>query len=248
MWNLDIAARCDIGCVRKNNEDMILVSSYMIRDESLHVEVHVGDEDRYIVAVADGMGGHSGGEIASEEVLKSLDKLFDSLPKHLDAVAFKDRLFAWLEKINNLFNFQGKERKELKKMGTTLVGLILYEKKAFWINSGDSRLYRFHNGELKQITYDHSLDNFTGNVESPNVIVNCIGGGCLTSYLDIEDFTNEIMPGDVLVVCSDGLYRMLSKKDMEYVLTASGSAEHLCDAAVAQGGIDNISVCTIKIK
>jgi len=133
-------------------------------------------------------------------------------------------------------------------MGTTLVGFMVYENKFFWINCGDSRIYRYHSGMLTQISSDHSLNNLMGVHEHSNVIVNCIGGGCKTSYIDLVEFTEYVTDGDLFILCSDGLTDMLGDIEIERVLAAGGASEELCAAAITAGGYDNISVCAVKVK
>src|SRR5574344_2235374 len=247
MLNFDISATSDKGCVRTNNEDMILVSTRFIRDNSLHIRVEIGDKDRYIVALADGMGGHNAGEVAREEALKSLCDSFYQIPPEMNISSFDELLYGWLEKINQKISVQGFENPRLMGMGTTLVGWIKYEQYLFWMNCGDSRLYRFRNGILTQLSNDHSLSNLTGEKQHSNVIVNCIGGGCKTSYIDLVEFSEDMNKGDVFILCSEGLSDMLSDVEMERVLAAGGTSEELCAAAVTAGGYDNVSVCVLKM-
>lgn len=247
MLNFNIWATSDKGCIRTNNEDMILVSTRFIRENSLHIRVEMGDKDRYIVALADGMGGHNAGEVASEEVLKNLCDSFYKLPSGLNISSFNELVYVWMEKINQRLSFLGSENTRLNGMGTTLVGLIKYEDSLFWMNCGDSRLYRFRNGILSQLSEDHSLSNLTGEKRHSNVIVNCIGGGCKTSYIDFVEFSDDINKGDVFIMCSDGLSDMLSDVEIERVLAAGGTSEELCAAAITAGGYDNVSVCVLKI-
>lgn len=247
MLNLDIKATSDKGRVRTNNEDMILINGTFIRDNTIHRHVQVTDQGKYITAIADGMGGHNGGEVASEIVLKSLCSLFRRLSHHLNISLFNETVYVWMDKINKRLEKNGKESDDLYGMGTTLVGFIVYENKFFWINCGDSRIYRYHSGMLTQISNDHSLSNLMGVNERSNVIVNCIGGGCKTSYIDLVEFTESVTDGDLFILCSDGLTDMLGDIEIERVLAAGGASEELCAAAISAGGYDNISVCTVKV-
>ena len=133
-------------------------------------------------------------------------------------------------------------------MGTTLVGFIHYDGKFFWMNCGDSRLYRLRDGKLTQVSTDHSLRNAYGNNEPSNIIINCIGGGCQTSYLDICEFRDQVQQGDIYMLCSDGLNDMIDDKIIEAELTTNGTANALIEAAYAAGGGDNVSVAVIKVE
>lgn len=210
MFKLTINACSDKGCVRNNNEDMVLVSNVFVRSDSYRVETDVDDNGRYIVAVADGMGGHRSGDVASEETLKSLSTTFISIPNNLEIGAFNESFYEWLDSINKFIERLGLRNERYRGMGTTLAAIVIYEDKIFWLNCGDSRIYRYRNGVLRQISHDHSLSNLTGNQDNPNVIVNCIGGGCKTSYIDLVEFTKDLMPNDMYLLCSDGLDKMLT--------------------------------------
>lgn len=80
-----------------------------------------------------------------------------------------------------------------------------------------------------------------------NVIVNCIGGGCKNSYIDLVEFSDSVNDGDIFILCSDGLNDMLSDVEIERVVAGGGGSEELCAAAISAGGYDNVSVCVIKV-
>jgi len=243
---LHITAISDVGRIRSNNEDMVMVGERQIRNGSWETTFHLTDDSHYLVALADGMGGHNAGEVASEVTLNSLRETFCMFPKGMSVSALNERVYAWVRHINHKLETMGHEDGRRHGMGTTLVGVLYYEGHVFWLNSGDSRLYLFRNGQLQQLTTDHSLSNLTGRMEQRNVIVNCIGGGCNTSYIEMNEFTHKLQPGDTLMLCSDGLSDLLSDVDMERLLVANASVSDLCSAALAAGGNDNVSVCLIK--
>jgi len=80
-----------------------------------------------------------------------------------------------------------------------------------------------------------------------NVITNCIGGGCTTSYIDMVTCTSYVEPGDIFMLCSDGLTDMVNDKNIEALFNDGADANRLCQAALDAGGFDNVSVCVIKI-
>ena len=133
-------------------------------------------------------------------------------------------------------------------MGTTLVGVAYYNNEFYSLNCGDSRLYRFRNHQLVQLTTDHSLSNLVGDEKRTNVITNCIGGGSKSSFIDMVTMTNDIMSDDVYLLCTDGLTDMLSDKAISELLEGKADADTLCSAAIEAGGIDNVSCCVISIK
>lgn len=241
-----MTAASKVGCVRSQNEDMVLLGSHFVRNDAFSTRVDLTNSDRYIMAVADGMGGHNRGDVASSDALHNLEFYFHDLPTGLSPESIKDKFEDWLDSINNIIDSKGRSDEQYKGMGTTLVGLAFYEGQFYTLNCGDSRLYRFRDGDLTQLTSDHSLSNMLGSSQHSNVITNCIGGGATSSFIDIVNITDDIKEGDVYMLCSDGLTDMLSDSII-YTLLAEGSdANTLCDAAVAAGGLDNVSCCVLQ--
>ena len=241
-----MTAASKVGCVRSQNEDMVLLGSHFVRNDAFSTRVDLTNSDRYIMAVADGMGGHNRGDVASSDALHNLEFYFHDLPTGLSPESIKDKIEDWLDSINNIIDSKGRSDEQYKGMGTTLVGLAFYEGQFYTLNCGDSRLYRFRDGDLTQLTSDHSLSNMLGSSQHSNVITNCIGGGATSSFIDIVNITDDIKEGDVYMLCSDGLTDMLPDSII-YTLLAEGSdANTLCDAAVAAGGLDNVSCCVLQ--
>lgn len=246
MRYINVSASCHIGNIRDYNEDMILVADKFIRDNSLDMNLSLLDSNRFVIALADGLGGYNSGDIASAETLSNLKFFIDDLPDLLTTDGLKDLLNNWLGSINQIVSSQGYVNPRLSKMGTTLVGIIFYGNKFFWMNCGDSRLYRLRNDEIVQISTDHSSSVI--DTDNPvRGVTNCIGGGCRTSYLDINEFTDIIEDGDIYVLCSDGLSDMLSDAEIRRILMRGGNADVLSAVAIAAGGYDNVSVCVMKI-
>jgi protein phosphatase len=244
---ISITAASMTGCVRKNNEDMILVDKKFIRNDIHCTMVDIDRMDRYIVAVADGMGGHSCGEVASQVVLQNLSFFFNDLPTNLKPGDFNEAICEWLNSINNIIASKGREESRFRGMGTTLVALLNYNHQFYWMNCGDSRLYRLHDQQLKQLTTDHSLNNLVGIDEHSSILTNCIGGGCKTSYIDMMLCTADVQPGDVFLLCSDGLTDMVKPDRLQQLMNEGADATRLCNAAIDAGGYDNVSVALVKI-
>jgi protein phosphatase len=226
---------------------MILVDGCFLRDDKLSTSADISQADRFLVALADGMGGHNSGDVASSDALHSLQFFFKDLPVGLKAGDFNETICEWLTSINHTLDAKGRAEHQRLGMGTTLVALAYYGQEFYWMNCGDSRLYRLHEGTLKQITTDHSLSNLMGNAQHSNVITNCIGGGCKNSYIDLVQCTSEVQPGDLFLLCSDGLSDMLSDTVIEQMLIEGYDAEALCHAAEEAGGFDNVSAAIITI-
>jgi len=248
MTELIITAACLKGCVRENNEDMILVGDTYLREDGCEKRVPLGDTDRYIMAVADGMGGHRRGEQASCEALMNLHFFFNDIPSGLSPEDFNRMINDWIRFINVVFQSKGMIDPEFKGMGTTLVALVYYEGEFYSLNCGDSRLYRYRDGVLTQLTTDHSLSQLLGEEKHSSSIVNCIGGGCKKSYIDIVRLQDQLKPGDRFILCTDGLSDMLDDAYIEGQLSEGADAERLCEEAIRFGGHDNVSVCMINIK
>ena len=248
MIELDISAASRTGCVRSQNEDMILVDNQFIRDDYYRKQAVLDGDDRLMVAVADGMGGHNRGDIASDDVLHNLQYFLFDIPSCLSAGDFNEAIVGWLDSINNYVASKGRADEQFKGMGTTLVGFTYYNHDFYSMNCGDSRLYRFRNHQLVQLTTDHSLSNMVVGEKRKNIITNCIGGGCVSSYIDMVQMTDDVFSGDIYILCSDGLTDMLSDEEISILMEQHVDADTLCDAAIEAGGIDNVSCCVIKVK
>ena len=236
-----------MGRVRHNNEDMILVGDRFLRDVSMTDAIDLTGRDRYLLALADGMGGHCSGDVASSDVLYNLHYFFNDMPSHLSVSDFNEAIFEWLESINNIIDSKGHSEPRYRDMGTTLVAFAYYGSEFYWMNCGDSRVYRYHDGQLRQLSTDHSLNNLMGSSEHTNIITNCIGGGCKMSYIDMVTCTPDVQSGDIFLLCSDGLTDMVDDILIQTLLAGGADASALCAAANAAGGYDNVSVCIIRI-
>ena len=247
MSKIVLTAASRVGNVRSNNEDMILAYDRFIRSDIYQTVLAPENLDRFIVAVADGMGGHNAGEVASELVLQNLKFYFNDLPKGLTSGELEEVMNEWLQSIHQTVNARGRANKSMSEMGTTLVGLIYYGKRFFWLNCGDSRLYRLRDGQLEQLTTDHSLINANGEKKHSNVITNCIGAGCDDTFIDMIEFTNNFLPGDTYVLCTDGLNDMVPDEVIREMLVNGATANALCEEAINAGGFDNVSVCVLRV-
>lgn len=247
MKKLNVYVSSRVGCVRKNNEDMILAGSGTYRDAEWRGEgIMLSPKDKYCVAVCDGMGGQAAGEVASEDVAVQLRKFMQQIPSGLDAIELMQTLEQWQSDEHDYLIQRGNDDESLRGMGTTLVSLIYYEDKVYWMNCGDSRLYLFRDGKLTQVSRDHNLFNLTHRPEDSHIILNCMGGGCETSYIDIEEITSTHLDGDLYLLCSDGLVDMIPDEMIQDILISGGRARELTEAACDAGGYDNVSVCIVE--
>lgn len=237
------SAVSDVGCVRTNNEDIAYVAGRVIRDDSTEGEVAPVSSPAVGFAVADGMGGYEGGEVASEIVARSFAALMKDYPaadtEHDTIRVLKD----WARRANQLVLETAGLRPELAEMGTTFVGLVFASDRLWLINIGDSRCYRLRHGILKQLSKDHSERERTGNPDVPsNLIYNFMGNLP-------EDFISDVsqlnpLEGDLYILCSDGLSDLV---DPDVIETSASSPEELVRLAKEAGGRDNVTVVTVKI-
>jgi protein phosphatase len=159
-----------------------------------------------------------------------------------------EMMVEWLKSVNKMVNSHGLMDPSKLEMGTTLVGVLYYGEHYYWLNCGDSRLYRLRDGQLTQLTTDHSLTRNDGTHRHSNVITNCIGAGIQNSFIDFYEFTNDVLPGDTYLLCSDGLNDMISDFEIQELMAADKSANQLCEAAIEAGGFDNVSTCVFHIE
>lgn len=236
-------AASDVGYVRKNNEDMAYVAGKLIRDGKIKGEVDLSEENPVVAfAVADGMGGYEGGEVASEILCRSFGSFIKKGLPNKDSETI-EAIKLWAVNANNLVLETGKLRPELREMGTTFVGIIIDKTSLFIINIGDSRCYRLRNGVLKQLSTDHSERERTGNPETPsNLIYNFLGNFPDDFFSDISIY--EPLAGDSYLLCSDGLSDLVTDDLIEEKFFEPDS---LIDLAKKAGGRDNITIIKIKI-
>jgi PPM family protein phosphatase len=243
-----ITAVSDKGCVRENNEDMILVGKKLLRDERLQGAVEPGMERPiYLIAVADGMGGANAGEVASKMALEMVRDGVDSLAAGLDDDSLKNAIRSLCLDVHKKILETGIADPGKRGMGSTLIGLLYYEGRLMSINAGDSKLYRFRNGTLSQKSHEHSLRELSRNSDVPsNIVVNSFGGGN-SFYVDIEPAGKKLLDGDIFLLCSDGITDMLSDEEIEAVLDKENFEDNLLEAAKCKGGKDNISYVLVEV-
>jgi len=234
---LSVSAVCDVGCVKPNNEDMVLLGDEIFRDGIRQEKIDV--KDRLIIAVADGVGGLEKGEVASERVLTSLRDILSGIPGDLSAAELRDVFNIYTSETHNSLP---------QDMGSTLVGLFFYQGKLFRYHAGDSRIYRLRRGELNRLTVDHSLRESGGQPTAPsNIITNAIGGGS-SAFIEFEEIDPPFINNDIYLLSSDGMHDLVSRNEIYGAIKKSDAAQRLTALAKKRGGKDNISVVVINIK
>lgn len=241
---LEIQALCQKGLVRQNNEDALSVGGLFLRDDSTEITVNTPEDGFFYLLVADGMGGHENGEEASSF---ALDEIKEQLVMHqVHPDSFEDDIREAARYIAFKLNRAAADRGQQKPMGCTLSGVIWHYGRIWLLNAGDSRTYRFREGILRQLTTDETERGLTGDPEGSKLLLNCLGGGC-EGRLTVDDLEGKLLPGDILLVCSDGLTDMVPDEEIETALGEGAGAGDLYRMACEGGGMDNTSIILAKI-
>ena len=245
----------DVGCAREHNED----------------DFYLSEGDEALCIVADGMGGHSSGEVASAMAIRAIvDYYRETLTEKsevegevngeeedVDVDGF--RLGEALRTANQAVFRAASGDESLDGMGTTIVSGYFTEEGVYMAHIGDSRAYRFRNGELEQMTPDHSLANeyvrmgilAKEDVEFfpyKNVITRACG---LSEQVEVDIQFKAVEPGDLYIFCTDGLSDMVPDRELLPIFQAETDLEKLCnllvDRAKENGGDDNITVILARV-
>lgn len=249
---LEIASCTDPGMVRSHNEDSI-----------------ASDGDKGLVVLADGMGGYNAGEVASgmatTVIITELQQLLDrNDPYEMDeqsgqVIAHK-MLREQIAKANTSIFQASQSQPQYAGMGTTLVVALFYDNRMTVAHIGDSRLYRLRGEDFRQITRDHSLlqEQIDSGVITPqqakqsqnkNLVTRALG---IDPVVEAEIHDHDTQPGDIYLLCSDGLCDMVSDDDIGLALQTLSSnlklcAQHLVQTANDNGGRDNVSVILVRV-
>ena len=242
-YSVTVEGVSDKGLVRNHNEDHVLVNDIVFTDDA--VRSIFKDQEILVFAVADGLGGHRAGEVASRVVLEHLKKFAKNLLPEEDPETLREQFSQWLSDAHRFLLHRGRENNSCEGMATTICGLLFAGDVTVWFHAGDSRLYHFRHGGLRQLTGDHSQAAFFNDPSIPsNMIANCIGAG-QAPYIEVGEI-KELRSGDVLLLCTDGLSDMLDDAGIAHLL-GKEDARALVNEANHRGGIDNISVVKLVL-
>lgn len=235
-FNWTSSACSDVGAVRELNEDAFLERP-----------------DLGLWLVADGMGGHFAGDVASQMVVSAMDSLevAGSLSRFVESV--EQRL---METNTRLREYA--EREETHTIGSTVVALLIKGEHAVCLWAGDSRMYRYRDGRLEQISQDHALVEELVErgvltreqaVDHPhgNLVTRAVGAADKL-FLDVEIIA--LQPGDLFILCSDGLEKEIAEQEAVNFAELEGPSEvcrRLLDRALAHGARDNVTVVSVLI-
>jgi serine/threonine protein phosphatase PrpC len=256
--NIRHCAQSDIGLHRLNNEDRFLI----VDQDCNHY-----DPQRFgmIFVVADGLGGHAAGEIASEmaceEAVSAYYRDDDIFPGNADAGELKmRRLEKSIWSAHHKIIKAAREKEELYGMGTTLSALVLADNKALIAHIGDSRIYRCRNNSCERLTIDHTKNQAlidTGQIRPDHenndhcghILTQALGG-----YGDLDAvFTRveDVQSGDRFLLCTDGLHGHVTDDEIRGILMENSfpktTCEKLVQAAIGKGGYDNVTVIVIQL-
>lgn len=241
---MEIAHRTDVGLVRDLNED----SASFVRREDGSV----------LVIVADGMGGHQAGEIASQTTVQVVKSTLQSQSFQVSTEERTNLLLDAVGKANTEVFDLATSNEQYQGMGTTVIAGIIDHKEVVLGHVGDSRAYMLHKGGLYQLTEDHTYVNLlqkygqitieeAKNHPQRNMIVRAVG---TTEDVEVDLIHTPWGQNDVLLLCSDGLTDMIAEREIGLVLSNDKSVDEMADElihlAIQAGGKDNISVILLK--
>jgi protein phosphatase len=240
MLNLSVFAATDIGLRRAKNEDS-----------------HVVVPDRGLLAVADGMGGAAGGEVASRIFTDTtLESYSGSLTTEQEAIAWVQDAF---RRANEKIREYASTNPRCKDMGCTAEVMVVHSEGFVLGHVGDSRTYLFRRGQLRQLTRDHSLvqeqveqglltPDQARNHSLRNVILRAVG---TSESLAVDLVRAKCLTGDIFLLCSDGLHDMVRDEGIRDILAPQegvpAKAARLIEAARSAGGYDNITVVLCEV-
>jgi protein phosphatase len=249
---LEITSASDPGMVRSNNEDSV-----------------ASDASKGLVVLADGMGGYNAGEVASgmatTVIATELQQTLEVQPAYsqdANGKALAEKILRDLiAKANTSIYQAAQSQPQYAGMGTTLVVVIFYDNRIAVAHVGDSRLYRLRAGEFIQVTKDHSLlqEQIDSGLITPEQAKQSANKNLVTRALGIDPQVEpeiheyDAVPGDIYLLCSDGLCDMVSDEDIAMTLRELGANLKLCAAQLVQmandnGGRDNVSVILARVK
>jgi len=245
------AGLTDIGRRRDNNEDIF------------YTDDRVG-----IYIVADGMGGHRAGEVASSTVVSSIKDYMEAF--HTSSAAQEGRgsqmspaasaVCHGIELANRVVYQLSQDQGSYKGMGSTAAVAYIYDNTLVTANVGDSRIYLIRDNDIEQVTQDHTLlaeqmrknpdwDPSTASIPMKHILLRAVG---IHETVEADVYEIQPLPGDLILMCSDGLTDMLSDEEIHQIVREGGPLDEICsrlvDSANEKGGQDNITVVLAQIQ
>jgi PPM family protein phosphatase len=240
---IQIAAATHIGCVRETNQDAVAFSQCVLTDDDSGVVRDSFDVPPIpkVCVLADGLGGHGGGDEASKF---AVEKIVDGEDKLTNQASVIDLI----ESVHKEICWQNRSGAGHRTMGTTVCGIALNIEKWIWFNVGDSRIYAFRDPELCQVSIDDVPSGERINRTSSR-ITQCLGGSDRQSSINVH--VGEIDPREVsrILLASDGLTSFVRRNEIAEIIcnhSIEQAVVNLVDLAISAGGADNISVAVIE--
>lgn len=240
---LTVAARSDVGMIRSGNEDAFF--AHATREKGVFI-------------VADGMGGHAAGEVASEMAVQIVSRELQEL-NDVYGEGARSRIAESLRIANRAIYDRTIQESDKQGMGTTASVLVVGGSRYLIGQVGDSRVYLLRDGALRQLTKDHSYvqEQVDAGFLTPeqaryhpysNVITRCVGA---SDVVEPDTYSGELRNGDVFLVASDGLTGMVDDRRLQQLLLSRASAGRVVDALIAEanyrGGLDNITAVVVQV-
>lgn len=235
MISLLTYLKSHVGLIREINEDSYLT------------------DPPHLFAIADGMGGHVAGEVASRRAIDVLKQAMNQAIS--DPYSRRDQLVSAVQSANSQIYDLALKNQQFSGMGTTLTACYIDQSDVFWAHVGDSRLYLLHEGNLRQITQDHSLVAELLRIGSitpkeafvhpkRNILTQAIG---TNKAVQVDSGTLVWNPGDTILLCTDGLCGLVEEEYLQSTLnnnnlTLTEKGDSLFEQALAAGGSDNITL------
>jgi protein phosphatase len=254
LMPVDAFGHTDIGKARKTNED-----DYLCR--ALDGPPEGRGFPQYLAAVADGMGGHSGGSVASGLAIGILRECFSRTSANVSPEAdCREVLQVCFEDINRQVFSRAARDERLIGMGATMVAALVGETKALVLNVGDCRAYLYRDRSLSRITRDHNWkeEQLQAGKLAESQILNSPLRHLVTRSLGFEaeveadSFELEMKDGDYLLLCSDGLYKSLDERNLARFFRRNKAPDRICRrlirTACRKGGQDNITAVVLRVK
>lgn len=250
MLDVEFAELSDRGLCRERNEDCLghvtPATPALVRSQG------------WLFALADGLGGHERGEVASRLAVDTVMAGFRTIPKGVMHVSLLPKLVQAAN--STVYDAGHTSEGRAPSMGTTLVLCALRFDSAVLCHVGDSRCYLFREGKLVQLTHDHTMvaeqmrlgilsETEALTAENRHVLTRCLGTDL---FVAADTITVNIIPGDVLLLCSDGLHGHVRDETISQIVNTTRDLDQAATALVAaankNGGLDNISVQLVRIK
>jgi protein phosphatase len=247
-FHIESSFQTDIGRCRSHNEDSL--GSFSLDDNTSQMPSGL------LAVLADGMGGHKGGEVASGMAVDIVGKTFLA-QRHDNPLKVLQSCFA---EANHAIYSRAKHDQGLKGMGSTCTALYIKDDQAGFAHVGDSRLYCLRDNQLRLLTEDHTLvnqmlkDGLISVDEARNHPDRSLLTRALGTMSNVKVATSEglfaVQAGDIYLLCSDGLYDLVDDEEIQQALIhyfPQSAATHLIDMANQRGGYDNISIGVIAL-